>query len=366
METLLKKIKEGKTFLLVPEYKNKKGPGEKKAGFYNPAMKMNRDVSILIVQWLVNASNKPVKILDGLAASGARGVRIANEVEGDFFVTINDWNKKAFNLIIKNTNGLDNTEAVCKNVNCLLHEKKFHYIDIDPFGTPIPYIDAAVKNVTHNGVLAVTATDTATLCGVYPKTCIRRYSAMPLHSWVKHEVGLRILIGYICRESAKYDKGIDVLLSHSTDHYMRVYIRLRKGAKEADESLKKVKKVDATDFTYENKKTMIGPLWTEKLHNKEVLKKLKVIMQGKTLGKKRNVEKLLTRAEEETDLPIFFYTTDVISSQLKVSPPKLSHVLEMLKKLGFKAGRTQFGDASFKTDATKKEVYQVFKKTTSY
>ena len=365
METKLREIKEGKTFFLVPEFENKKGPGKKRSGFYNPTMEMNRDISILIVQWLVDTANKSVKILDGLAASGARGVRIANEVEGDFFVTINDWNKKAFNLILRNAKSFDNVEGVCENVNCLLHKKRFHYVDIDPFGTPVPYIDAAVKNVIPGGVLAVTATDTATLCGVYPKTCIRRYGAMPLHSWIKHEVGLRILIGYICREAAKYDRGVEALFSHSTDHYMRVYVRLRKGAEEANESLKKVKTVDAVDFTYENRKTEVGPLWVGNLHNREVLKKLQNITPRKTLGKRRDVEKLLTRAYEGVDLPIFFYTVDVLSSQLKVSPPKPFHVLEKLKELGFRAGGTQFGDTSFKTDAPREEVYRVFEEVSS-
>ena len=79
-------IVEGKTGVLVLKKKfSKKGPGSKDKGpFYNPAMELNRDLSVILIQWLVNGSKKHVKLLDGLAASGIRGIRLANEVEGDF------------------------------------------------------------------------------------------------------------------------------------------------------------------------------------------------------------------------------------------------------------------------------------------
>jgi len=85
-------ITEGKTEILVFKKKvSKKGPGSKdKVPFYNPSMELNRDLSVLVNQWLVDNNRGSTYILDGLAASGIRGVRLANELEGDFNVTIND------------------------------------------------------------------------------------------------------------------------------------------------------------------------------------------------------------------------------------------------------------------------------------
>ena len=37
----------------------------------------------------------------------------------------------------------------------------FDYIDIDPFGSPNPFLAAAIGRITRNGIVAVTATDTA-------------------------------------------------------------------------------------------------------------------------------------------------------------------------------------------------------------
>ena len=222
-------ITEGITDVLVfKNKKSKKGPGSKdKVPFYNPSMELNRDLSILVCQWFINNSKKPVRILDGLAASGIRGVRFSNELEGDFVVTINDWNSDAYILIDKNVRKLKlkNTIALNSNLNSLLSESKFDYIDIDPFGSPVFFIDSAMRSIQNNGIIACTATDTATLCGTYPKVCLRRYGAVPFHSTVMKEVGLRILLGFICREAGVYDKGIKPLVSYVTDYYFRVYLK---------------------------------------------------------------------------------------------------------------------------------------------
>ena len=83
-------ITEGKTKILV--YKNKKyekGPGFRgDEPFYNPSMEMNRDLSIAINQWLIDHNKNKLKILDGLASSGIRGVRFANELKGNFDIIL--------------------------------------------------------------------------------------------------------------------------------------------------------------------------------------------------------------------------------------------------------------------------------------
>jgi len=193
-------IVEGKTKIVVPKVLNTKGPIKKSNVFYNPVMEFNRDVSIMVL----NALNKK-DILDGLAGTGIRGVRIANEVGGN--VTVNDVNKEAYKIIKRNIklNNLYNAFAENKKLNTLLSENRFDYIDVDPFGSPACFIDSAMRAIKKDGVLGVTATDTATLCSVYPKTCLRRYSATPLKTGYAKEIGLRILIGFCIREGAKYD-----------------------------------------------------------------------------------------------------------------------------------------------------------------
>ena len=187
-------IKEGTTELFV--YKKKtsaKGPStQRQTPFYNPSMELNRDVSILVNQWFLNTSTKHVHILDGLAASGIRGIRLAHELNGDFEVTINDWNDQSFSLIQQNIqkNSLQNISVFQRDLNGLLSERRYNSIDIDPFGSPVYFIDAAVRSVYNKGIIACTATDTAALCGVFPQVCYRRYGAWPLHGPSMHEIGL--------------------------------------------------------------------------------------------------------------------------------------------------------------------------------
>lgn len=39
------------------------------------------------------------------------------------------------------------------------NKTKFHCVDIDPYGSPSPFVDAAVQCVADGGLLMITATD---------------------------------------------------------------------------------------------------------------------------------------------------------------------------------------------------------------
>ena len=357
--------KEGGTNILVFKNKiSKKGPGSKdKLPFYNPAMELNRDISIIVVQWLVNKSKQKIHILDGLAASGIRGIRFLNEITGDFDVTINDWDKKSYNLIEKNIKNLKvkNAVATNKDLNSLLSENKFHYIDIDPYGSPVYFIDSAMKSIRSDGILACTATDTATLCGVYPKVCLRRYDSQPFHSNVMKEIGLRILLGFICKSAARHDKGIKTLVSYSTDHYFRVYTQVINGVNRANDSIKNVSTIKSNGIEG-SKNIDIGPLWMGKLEDKKVIKELRTILFEKQLNTKNHVWKLLDVLEEESDSPVFFYTTDNLASSLKISAPSMRTVFETLNKNGYNVYRTHFSSTGFKTNALIKDIKKIFKR----
>lgn len=362
----IESITEGITDVLVYKTKKtKKGPASKNnLPFYNPSMELNRDFSVLVCQWLINNSKKHLNLLDGLAASGIRGVRLANELIGDFEITINDWDKNAYELIKKNVEKLKlkNVTVLNFNLNNLLTQKKFNYIDIDPFGSPAYFIDSAVQSVFHQGVIACTATDTAALCGVYPLVCFRRYAAVPYHSEVMKELGLRILLGFICREAGKYDKGIKPILCYSTDHYFRIYVQVVNSVKAANDSMNCYSMIKpGEDIGYETTKKTIGPLWTGKLQNKMILQELRTILFEKQLKTKNLLWKLIDLLEEEADAPMFFYSADNIASILKRSQPKMKTIFEVLRKKGYEVTKTHFNVKGFKTNAPVNEIEKVFK-----
>ena len=87
------KITEGTTEFFVPATDHVNGPMSRTGQvFYNPAMRGNRDVTVLFER----AFAKPGwKILDGLAASGAKGLRLYGEGKHGCRILINDHNPKA-------------------------------------------------------------------------------------------------------------------------------------------------------------------------------------------------------------------------------------------------------------------------------
>lgn len=375
-------IVEGETKIVVPKVLHTKGPGKKGGVFYNPVMEFNRDVSVMVL----NALSKN-RILDGLAGTGIRGVRIANEVGGN--VVINDGSKEAYEIIKRNIklNNLDNAFAENKNLNILLSESRYDYIDIDPFGSPAPFIDSAMRGVKcdgkcqkrfpsilgkaigfskeKDGVIAVTATDTATLCGVYPKTCLRRYSAMPLKTEYAKEIGLRILIGFCVREGAKYDLGFKPLLGHSTDHYFRVYLQAEKGAKEADKCMEKIGYV-LHDFKTGERKickeadknySIAGPLWIGKLFDKKFLNKIEV---KDYFGTKKRIKKMLGLWKDEANASALYYEVNNIAKMVKTSPSSMKNILESLKQ--HNTSRTHFSPTAFKTDVNIGKIKSIFSK----
>jgi tRNA (guanine26-N2/guanine27-N2)-dimethyltransferase len=188
----VKEFQEGKAVFRANLSGKDKGPGKAKGVFYNPAMKLSRDLHVAFAKKLDFSGI----LLDGLAASGIRGIRLA--IEADFNVEFCDTSALATETIATNLN-LNGIKSKIHNlpVEELLLKKKYDGIDIDPFGTPAPYIEAALKGLNDNGILGISATDTAVLCGAKPSICLKRYSAMSMKRVAAKEIGIRILLARI-------------------------------------------------------------------------------------------------------------------------------------------------------------------------
>jgi tRNA (guanine26-N2/guanine27-N2)-dimethyltransferase len=151
-----------------------------------------------------------------MGATGVRGLRIAHEC--GIPVTINDHNPQAIELIERNMGHVGcSVELLRRDARALLSERRFDAVDLDPFGTPAPFMDAGARGARR--YLFVTATDTAPLCGAHLKAGMRRYFARPMNTEYHAEVGLRTLLAFVVREVIKYDRGIEPLLCFSREHF---------------------------------------------------------------------------------------------------------------------------------------------------
>ncbi|MCE5215248.1 MAG: tRNA (guanine(26)-N(2))-dimethyltransferase [Methanobacterium sp.] len=372
-------INEGQVKIDIPVF-NK--VSSKAPVFYNPVMEFNRDISVLALQAYRNKQREDIRICDAFGGSGIRGIRYAAELNGVMNVVINDLNPLAVQFIQSNIlkNGLSNVEACKKDANILLHScrGKFHVVDIDPFGTPSPYIESAAVSLKAGGMLCVTATDTSALCGTYKEPCIRKYGAMPLKSEYCHEVGLRILAGFISRTFAKYKKYTTPLFSHSSEHYLRLYLEVGKGAGKTDKSLKNLGFiVHCPHCLYREVRPGItpqlpsecpecggslkagGPLWLGDLLDTDYIGDMLNLLPKLTLNSDKKVIKLLERCYEESQGPVTFYDLHKICKVLKISAPPLNDVLEKLSSEGYFASRTHIKPTGIKTNAPIDELKKI-------
>ena len=387
----LEEIKEGKVSILGPKlelYSDKDRIEPCWAPvFYNPAMKMDRNISVAFLQSFSILTNKKLRICDALSATGIRGLRYAKEVENVEFVALNDINRLAYDLMKINIerNGLEKlVTAFHSDANILLacfarRGRRFNVVDVDPFGSPVPFLDNAIRAVENNGVLCVTATDLAPLMGVSKRACIRKYGALPIRSVFSREFGLRILIGYVVRTGAKYGLMVNPLLSYSSRHYMRLFLKVRIGKKRANESIDKLGYVSFCPkcgsvqirkyfFSLEkvcsncgSKVEIGGPIWLGELCDVFLLKETVKVFE-RFFGKEEKGFKILECLLEESSMPPYFYTTDFIAKTYRFKKePILGSIIRALEEMGYKATRTHFSTKGFKTYADISTIVEIYK-----
>ena len=378
-EYKIKQIEEGLTKIEFPEFDKVSSDAPV---FYNPHMELNRDLSILAIQVFQKQEDRNINICDLFGGSGIRGIRYKNEIDGVENVAINDISEIANEYERHNIklNELDDIEVHQHDASMFLRMKRgeFDVIDIDPFGTPSPFMDSAGYCARRNSLLCVTATDTSALCGTYKEPCIRKYNAKPYKSEYCHENGIRILAGFVALTLAKYAKCIDIKMSHSTEHYMRLYIKIEKGSKKCDDSLKNMGYISHCKNclhrqTSEGMASAIeeicpicgeklvhaGPLWLGNIQDKDFIQAMIDENEHKKINTEKQALKLLNSCLQEADAPATFFDVHAICKSLKISAPKLDLIFEEIKSRGFIAIKTHYNPIGIKTDANITDLQKV-------
>jgi len=379
--------KEGLVEVLVPKFLSQ--PRKKSdctpcrsPVFYNPIMELNRDISVLAIQCYQRSVRRELRISEPMTGCGIRGIRYAAEIEGVANVLLSDLDPLATDLARCNTekNHLTNKVKVeCAEANTMLAlhgspRKRFDVIDIDPFGSPSPYMDSAIRAISNRGFLAFTATDMAPLCGVRPLACLRKYGGRPLRTEYCHEIAVRLLVGCLAVSAARNEVGVEVVLSHSTDHYVRVFAIARHGAEYANrglakmgyiqhcfnclnrETVKRIKDLDAKCDICGNNFSLAGSLWLGELFDERFSQGAMEELEQRNLRNRNRIANLLGTIMEEAKGPPTYYVVDRICDKLEILMPSLGRVLETLEKRGYLVTPTHFRRTGFRTNAKTSEV----------
>jgi tRNA (guanine26-N2/guanine27-N2)-dimethyltransferase len=460
-------VLEGKTKIFVPaESLQSKVATKREPVFFNPAAEFNRDISIIAyssflskpdVRFCGDKSNRrkygrnEVVMADALCGSGARGLRVAVEAIGIDKIYFNDVNPLAVELAKKSStiNQIGNrcffsVSDVCKfllngtvqkkdpstNTQYPVNKKensgeRFTIVDLDPFGSPANYIDCVMRSVENGGLVSITATDTAVLCGKYPDVCLRKYYGMPLSNSYSNEIALRLLISLLALTSSRLGISIRPLFSHTNMHYIRTYVQATLSSKMANSVFDNIGYIqhcfqcgNRTASSLDNKAVACelcsaslktaGWLWTGKIYDKDFVKEMmariyllnewisdrvnsnlqedikvstrqdsnsektrensrsqdwKQSLRGESKSKKlRVIQRLLSKCTKEYDDIPFYFTSDEISSKLKMGPPSLETIVNNLSKAGFRTSLTGLNPTGFKTVAKVNEVMLLLKR----
>ncbi|MCW1303537.1 MAG: hypothetical protein OH339_00325 [Candidatus Parvarchaeota archaeon] len=368
-------VREGEVELILPRT-FPRSP-KKMEVFYNPMKRLDRDISVIFLRALAEIIPRKIVVLDLLAASGVRGLRFGCEVDGIERIYLNDGSKRAYEWMVKNWKRNKQklrceVKLLNEEANKLLHSlnEYFDYIDVDPFGSPNPFLEASMLKIRRRGILAVTATDTPVLYGVRKKACLKGYFSLTEKTPFMREVGVRILCKRIIEVGAQHEFAMYPIFAHAEKHYLRIYFQKELGAQKALRLLEQCGFLTYCEnclqrkvwygFKYEERcecgaaNKVIGPIFLGEILNPMVISKM--LRNTEDL----RIKKLLEIAAEETNVKIpYHYITTEFSSKFKLMEPKVEELVGRLKEIG-EASRTIFSPKGFRTNLEIKRITEQF------
>ncbi len=357
----MNRVREGGVVVRVPDQPD---AGRGDGVFYNPDQEFNRDLTIAVLRAL-RETEAVDSYLDAMTASGIRGVRAAAD---GWDVTCLDVDPAAVDLARANFRANNLAGAVrTRDANVDLHRNRYDVVDIDPFGTPIPYADAAVRGTRD--MLCVTATDTAPLCGAHFDAGVRRYSAVPRNTEYHAEMGVRILLSSLVRTAARYDVAVTPVLTHATRHYVRTYLRLAEQAGAANDALDELGYIHHCQACLhrDHERGLIahppapcptcgepqivtaGPVWLGPTAEPSFVDRTEQSVDA-DMARTERILRLLRTIRSELDTPTH-YDHHRLCKRWNRSAAPMDEFLNEIRAAGYSASKTHYGGTTFKTDA---------------
>ncbi|WP_455463159.1 hypothetical protein [Candidatus Hodarchaeum mangrovi] len=382
-------IEEGRREYLVPVSSIKgNAPNKSDEVFFNSYQEINRDISILMLRaYQIIHDVDSIKICEPLCGIGVRSCRYNQEILNSNLFS-NDLNPKALAIFQQNISLLPqksrksiqlfNMEANQFLQHLNQEREIFDYIDIDPYGSPIPFVQNAIKILNFKGLIALTATDLANLAGVYPKALYAKYglSHFDIRIGNIHEIAARALIAGIQRIALIHNQTLIPILTFYHRHFIRVFFVRYRGVKKIISETgfiiqcKKchtiysstIGKINTCSSCNSTDSYSIGPIYLGLLHDANYITKILNDPHLSNLGTNYLLKKLIKRIEEEIQIPVpWSFHIPNIADQINSRLPPITQIMNLLKNKGFRCSRTHFSGSSIKTTAPLSEIITILK-----
>ncbi|KAK7797036.1 hypothetical protein U0070_015832 [Myodes glareolus] len=328
------------------------------------------------------------------------------EVPGLRSVIANDASARAVELMDRNVhlNGVAHlVQPNQADARMLMYQhqkasERFDVIDLDPYGSPAPFLDAAVQAVNDGGLLCVTCTDMAVLAGNSGETCYSKYGAMAIKSRACHEMALRIVLHSLDLHANCYQRFVVPLLSISADFYVRVFVRIFTGQAKVKASASKqalvFQCVGCGAFYLQRlgrasgdpggrvkfsaacgppvtpecehcggRHQLGGPMWADPIHDLDFVGRVLESVTtnpGRFHTSKRIQGVLSVVTEELPDVPLY-YTLDHLSSTIHCNTPSLLQLRSALLHAGFRVSLSHACKNAVKTDAPPQALWDIMR-----
>ncbi len=333
----------------------KAGPGSRAEPFYNPGMALDRDLAVAVVRAFFPPGAERRTGWETCAATGVRGLRLLLESERLGSFTLSEASDRAFPVLAANCARYPGAEPVHEDARLpgARERRSVDYVDIDPYGSPLPYLAGALAAVRSGGLLGVTATDMMVLAGAQPSATRRLYLAEPVRGRLGPEGGLRILLASIAREARAEGRSVRCLLGYVGDHHVRAFVSVLDGAGDPDP----VGRIDPATFDGPDLgcDRPVGPMWLGPLAEPSLLARLQRPVHA---ARPEAFDRFLGLVREEAGIVRpFYYEANRLSSGLGLDrPPSRRRLIALLTEAGYHASRTHVRPEGIRTDAPRREV----------
>ena len=340
------------------------------SAFYNPESKFVRDLGVLAAT-VQKQDVGSLRVLDALGGCGVRSLRYLQEADADY-VWLNEGNPDHSPVIRKNLGAKNHSDRCYVTYqdahrvffDCYDSSDYYDLVDVDCFGSAVPYLSTMLWGTKIGGLMYLTSTDGRTLTGHPPEKSVETYGAIARSHPARHEQALRLLIGATQQQAATMGLGIEPVFSLFTRKTYRLMMRLVSKPNITEDnygflgychhcgnyqtiSWRKLNQISCSCNS--PNVTVSGAMWLGDLHDPELIQRYITLAKER---KWRKITNLLTIMAGEIGLPPYFYTLRELGKFSKLDLPKRSHLIQILQQQGYKAAATHINPQAIKTDAT--------------